>query len=790
MVGLRVLDRKVLRDLVRMWSQSLAIALVMACGVMTLILAMGAYRSLTETRDAYYDRYRFADVFAGAVSAPRTLEPALAAIDGVSAVQLRLRAPVIVDMPGMVEPAAGVVLSLPAGEQPRVNRLFLRAGALPTGHTPGEIALDERFALAHGLGVGDGFGVTIMGRKMDLTIAAVVLGPEFIYSPDPSALAPDDRRYAVLYLPEGELATLIGREGAFNDAVFTLSRGACARCVAAAVDDVLAPYGGQGATLRDKQHSHAFLDAELTGLQSMAKVVPPVFLLVSAFLVNMILTRLIALEREQIGLLKANGYSNAAVGAHYAKLVAGIAFIGLAIGAATGGYLGRAMTALYGEFYRFPFLIYHDSPDLYVIAGSVSLAAALAGAARAIWGAVRLPPAVAMRPPAPQRFSRLIPWPAGRFRIVSRLSIMAVRHMMHNPVRSGLTTLAVGFSVSLMVSALFFTDALDFMIEEQFYRAERADAQVGFAGALGPGAELAVARLPGVLRTEPVRNIDAILRNGPVSERIGISARPPEPVLSRVLDADGEPVAMPAQGVLLTHRLAAKLGVGTGQKVEVELPGEGGRIVDVPVAGIVQSYVGLGAYMSLEAATRLMSGGPRLTGVAVETDPMLLPALYAAVKASPGIGSIGLNNLSRDAFQDLMDENMGIMMGAYAAIAIIVAFGVVYNSARIQLSERARELASLRVLGFTRGEVYAVLAIELVLIVGAAQPLGWGLGYLIAWGVTEGFSSDLFRIPLVINPPTYVQASLVVLAAALASALILRWRVSRLDLIRVLKTRE
>lgn len=787
-----VLDRKLARDLARLWSQSLAIALVMACGVMTLILAMGAYRSLDETRAAYYERYRFAHLFASASAAPRALGPEIAAIDGVQAFEMRLRAPVIVDMPGMVEPAAGMVLSLPPSGQPRVNRLFIRAGKLPGAQDSRAIALDERFAKAHGLELGDVLRVTLAGKRLELRIKAVVLGPEFIYSPDPSSLVPDDRRYAVLYMTREALAALTGRKGAFNDLVLTVTRGACVDCIRARLDALLAPFGGRGAYGRAQQHSHAFLDSELTGLRGMASVVPPVFLAVAAFLVNMILARLVALEREQIGLMKANGYTDLAVGWHYAKFALAVALVGVAIGAAAGAMLGRGLTELYGEFYRFPFLVFRNSPDLYAIAAGVTMAAAVLGAGRAIAQAVRLPPAVAMRPPAPPRFRRLVRWPvaAGRLRLFSRLTVMALRHMMHRPLRSLLAAVAVAFAVALMVAAVFTTDSMDYMIEEQFFRAERADARLDFASPRAPAALAAIRRLPGVIAAEPTRVVHVELRHGPRRERVALTARPARSLLSRVLDRDGRVVELPPHGLMLADRLARKLGVQAGDRVEVKLIDEGGRVVTAQVAGVVQAWVGLAAYASLPALEAITGTGPRLTGAWVQTDPDRLEALYAAVKQSPGLATIALNALGRDAFRALMDENIGVMMGVYATIAVIVAFGVVYNAARIQLSERGRELASLRVLGFTRGEVYSVLMIELGLIVALAQPLGWLLGYGIAWGVVAGFESDLFRIPLIVTPRSYAWGSIVVLAAALASALILRLRINRLHLIEVLKTRE
>ncbi|MFZ1815821.1 MAG: ABC transporter permease [Rhizobiaceae bacterium] len=817
---LSVLDRKVMRDLLRLWAQVLAIALVLACGVMTIILAVGAYRSLDETRRTYYDRYRFANVFVQAVRIPGQTIARIAAIDGVMAVSARIAKPVILDIEGMAVPATGLALSLPANGNPAVNGLFLRSGRLPVPGRVNEVALDERFAKAHGFHPGDRFRATLSGRKLELEISGIVLSPEFVYALGPGDMVPDDKRYAVFHMGEAALAGIAGMDNAYNDIALRLMRGANLRRVMEEVDAVLEPYGGSGSYGRSEQMSHAYLDGELTQLYAMARVLPPVFLFVSAFLVNMILSRLVALEREQIGLLKACGYSSLAVALHYTKFVIVIALIGMAIGSLVGNWTGQALTRLYGQFFSFPFLIFKQSADLYIIAAAVTVSAALAGAAKAIWAVVTLPPAVAMRPPAPQRYRRFAFLPTIP---VSRLTLMAFRQISHRPLRAALTTLGVAFAVALLVTSLFTRESIEAMIDTVFFKAERADARLAFSADKPPSVLFEVARLPGVLSVEGFRSVPVILRNKHHEKRIAIIGRETRGRLSRVLDADGGQMTMPGEGLLLSDRLAHQLRLQRGMTVEVELIESGHRIERVPVAGTVRTYVGLAANMNIDALDRLAGNGPRLSGAWLEIDerrlahfsqsiasappgmggrwpmqagatgitfPVIPLFLYDTIKATPAIGSIAMQTLSRDKFRETIEQNIDVSMAVYAIIAMIVAFGVVYNSARIQLSERGRELASLRVLGFNRVEAASVLLVELGVIVGLAQPLGWLIGFAFALSMVEGFSSDLFSIPLVIEPRTYALSSLIVLAAAAVSALLVARRVANLDLIRVLKTRE
>ncbi len=785
-----MLDRKLLRDLARMWAQVLAIALVMACGVATIVIAIGAYRSLEETRAAFYERYRFASVFATATRAPLHLRDRIARLPGVSGVELRVVRPVLLDMPGMSEPATGIAVSIPDRGEPAVNRLYLRVGRLPEPGRTGEVAVTEPFALAHRMEPGSTFTALMNGRRQVLTVSGIVLSPEYIYSIGPGDMMPDPRRFGVFFMSRAALAGLFDMNGAFNDAALRTQRGANLRAIVDDLDRILRPYGGSGAHDRIDQVSHSFLDNELIQLRAMAAVIPPVFLFVAAFLVNMILSRLITLEREQIGLLKAIGFGPAAIAWHYAKLTLLIVAIGLAIGALSGNWMGRSLTRLYAEFFSFPFLIFRQSLDLYVLAGGVTVVAALAGAARAIWSVVTLPAAVAMQPPAPTRYRTFFAGGAAYLRFFSQLTIMALRHLVRWPVRTLLTTLGTSLSVALLVTALFSFDSIDFMVDTIFFQVERQDATITFGQDRSPRAMAAVERLPGVMRAEPFRSTGVILRNGHRERRLAISTVPDGADLGRILDVDLRPVDPPAVGLLVSERVATLLSLRVGDKVEVELLQKDHRIETVPVTAIVQSFVGLAVYMRSDALDRLLGEGPRISGARVSIDPSRLPELYRAVKETPAVASIALQDASRQRFRETIEQNITIMTTVYTVLAVIITFGVIYNSARIQLSERARELASLRVFGFTRGEVSGVLITELGVMVLLAQPLGWLLGYLFSWSVVKGFESDLFRIPFVINTPTFAFSSLVVVAVAAASALIVRRRVDHLDLVGVLKTRE
>lgn len=783
-----MLDRKLVRDLVRMWAQTVAIALVMASGVATFVMASGAYRSLYETRQAYYQRYDFADIFAQVKRAPLSVRERLTEIPGVAAVETRISQLALLDVEGLAEPATARVLSVPDLRPPALDRVHLREGRLPSWERPDEVTVNEAFAQAHKMQPGATFKALLNGRKRTLTVVGLALSPEFIYALGPGDLMPDDRRFAVIWMSEKALAALFDLDGAFNDVALKLVPGTPDAQVIKVVDDRLARYGGSGAIARKDQLSHAFLDAELRQLDALRRVMPPIFLLVSAFLINMTLSRMITLEREQIGLLKALGYGQLTIAMHYVKLVLLITLVGIAIGFVAGTWIGQGLTRLYQEFFHFPFLIFRHDADIYAIAALVTAASAVAGAVKAVWSVLGLAPAIAMQPPAPPRYVKSGSWD----RVVagfSQLSVMSLRHMGRKPLRAATTCLGIAMSVALLVTAWLSFDSVDLMIDVAFFRTDRQHATLTFTQEKGPQALQAVARLPGVLRAEPFRAVSVEIANGAARRQLSIMGKPREMDLSRVLDRNFDPVTLPPQGLVVNERVAEILKIARGDLVEVKIL-EGRRETHfVPVADVIKGYFGLTAYMDIAALDALMYG-PRLTGVHIAYDIGRQNDLFAAIKSTPTIGSIGLQRNALKRFRETLAQNITYSVTVYVTLAVVIAFGVVYNSARIQLSEHARELASLRVLGFTKAEVSRVLLTELVILTLIAMPLGWLLGYGFGWLLIQAFSSDLYRVPFTIARATYAKASLVVLLAAAASALIVRRRVDNLDLIAVLKTRD
>lgn len=789
-VVLHALDRKLLRDLWRIRGQVLAIALVLACGEATLIMSFGALASLKETRTAFYERSRFAHVFSTLKRAPVDIVAKAARIPGVGRAEGRIVEDVTLDVQGMREPAVGRILSLPKYEAGALNAVTIRKGRMPQRDSADEILLSEAFAEAHGLEPGDRLGAILNGRKRSLVIAGIGLSPEYVYAIGRGQIVPDPHAFAVLWMNHDALEAAFDLENAFNDISLLLMRNANESVVITRLDALLERYGGTGAYARKDQTSHAYLSAEFDQLTTTGTVIPPIFLGVAAFLLNIVLTRLIATERGQIGLLKAFGYRAREVGAHYGKLVCVIASVGVAVGIVTGVWLGQAITELYAIYYRFPVLYFRFSPSVFLTGAGISYATAAIGTWLAIRRAMRLPPAVAMvpKPPASYRATAL-----DRLGLMRRMSVpgqLIVRDIVRWPMRTSLTTIGIALSGGLLVMSFFYFDAIERMTDLFFFETQRQDATLLFTEPREMAVLHEAARLPAVTVAEGFRTIPAILKHEQYSKRVAVQGLDVGASLNRLLDASSKRIVPPPEGLVLSTKLAELLHAQAGDRILVEAK-EGRRPVGwLPLVAISDEYVGLSAYMDRGALNRFMGEAAAVSGVHLLLDRAKSGAFFAAVKETPVTAGVLLKTRALQAFQDTFAQSLWTIIVFYVGFGAVITFGVVYNSARIALSERGRELASLRVLGFTKGEAAYILLGELAVLTLLSLPLGALFGYGLSAFMSVSMDTDMFQIPLYVKPSSFGLAVGIVLLAAAFSALAVAWRISRLDLIAVLKTRE
>jgi putative ABC transport system permease protein len=784
------LDRKLGRDLWRMKGQVATIALVLACGIMAMIMLRSTWQSLLGARDAYYEQYRFGDVFAHLERAPDGVAARLARLPGVALVYPRLVKDVMLPMANEPDPISGRVVSIPDDGPPPLGALYLRAGRLPAPGATDEAVVLAQFAEAHQLAAGDRLPVVINGRLRALHLVGIALSPEYVLAMSGREMVADNRRFAVLWMLRSVVAPAFRMEGAFNDVVLRLQPGASIDGALAAVDRELARYGGLHAVPRAKQLSNYALTSELAMLRSLALMIPAVFLAVAAFLVNVVVSRLVFLERTQIAVLKALGFGDRRIARHYLVLVALIVALAGLLGIALGVWSGRWMTNLYADFYRFPTRLHRVSPSLVALTLGIGLGAAVVGALSAVRRIARMPPAEAMRPPAPLAYRHTLVERLGLHRVIGPSTMTVVREIQRKPFRFLMSTLGIALGIAIFVMGRFSWDSFDHLMAEVFPREHQEDMTVMLGRALPARALGELEHLPGVELAEGQRIVPVRFHAGARWRDSMIVGLPADPVLRHLLDNGRTPRTLPAEGLVMTDKLAELLGLAVGDLVGVDLlEGDFGTRA-LPVAGLIAEAFGLQAYARADWLAGVLRESPRVSLIALRIDRARAPELRARLKQLPAVLAVTSTEHIIARYREQTGNSMLVMTLILTLSAAAIAIGVVYNNARIALSLRSRDLASLRVLGFTRLEISGILLGELAAQVALGIPLGLVLGTWWAHALATGIDPETFRFTVQIADRTYLQATAIGLVSAVVSALLVRRKLDRLDLVAVLKSSE
>ncbi|MBL8891308.1 MAG: ABC transporter permease [Planctomycetaceae bacterium] len=785
-----MLDRKLRRDLRQLATQAIAIGLVMASGIAMYTMALYALNSLRTSQANYYQRYRFADIFCNAVRIPENVVPRIQAIPGVSAVDQRVVYAAMLDMPTMNEPVAARLISWPDLGRPRLNDLFLADGRWIDPERSDELLASHSFVKAHQLKLDDRLSFIINGRQRQLRIVGIVYSPEYIVQIQPGSLLPDYKRYGVFWMNQRHLSAAVDMQGAVNDVTLTLEHTANSAAVIEAVDDLLAPYGGTGAFGREHHMSHRFLEDEIKQLTIMAWVSPTIFLLVAAFLLNVMLGRVVALQREQIAVLKACGFYDWQIGAHYLKLAMLIAVGGAILGLGFGYLLGQNTTKMYADVYRFP--VQHGSLTGPIVWGSllISSGAAVFGTWRSISAVVALPPAEAMRPAAPTYFAASWIERIGLSWLLPQVVRMLFRQIQRQPIKSLSTVFGMSMALAIMILGSFSLDAIRYLIWFQFDYAQRQDVTVVFNQIAEQAVVLDLQNLSGVTEVQSFRAIPMNVRFAQASRKISVMALGDEASLFRLANIKEDIVSVPPEGLVLSDKLAKILGARLGDRVSLTALEGQRRSDEIEVVRIITEYGGLNAYASPATLARWSHLPETCSGAHLRIDSAATSEVYRALKEMPHIASVNLKGAAMKSFEESFAANILTMRLFNLIFTVIIAFGVVYNHARISFAEQSRDLATLRVIGFTNWEVTAILLGELaILTVASLGPgclIGWGLAKMFVWGL----DTEMYRIPLVIEPKTYWFAMVVVVVAAFFSGLLMLKKIWALDLVSVLKARE
>lgn len=787
----RLLDRKLARDMRKQLGSLVAIATVVACGVASYVGMRSMVHVLGDAQLSYYETARFPDVFVQVRRAPDAVIAELRAIPGVARLEARTAGEVVLRVPGLREPATARMVGTRLPGDGTLNHLTLRAGRLPEPGEDDAVVISEGFARANALRPGAQLGAVIGSRWRDLRVIGVAVTAEYTYELRPGDMLPDPRRYGVLWLDAESAAEAFGLQGAWNELGLTLSPDVSEPAVIAALDARLARYGTYGAFARDRHASHQFVTDEIRQNRTFAVVLPGIFLAVAAFLVNMVLGRLVVQQRDQIGTLKAFGMPTGPLVRHYVLFALAPVLAGSAVGSVLGLGIADYMAGMYLDFFRFPDLPVRLFPSVLLFAITLGVLSAVLGALAALRRLHALPPAESMRPEPPAIYAHGV---AERFvgrRLRSPVAWMILRGLTHRPWRTVTGAFGIGLGASVVVVGTFGFDSIAYMREVLFSIGSQADVTVVLTEASGTSAVHALEAMPGVERAEPVREASVRVWHGHRTRQTALVGVDRAARLRRPVAADAGVATIAPAGVTLSLALSRALGAGVGDTIDMEFVDGRRRRVTRVVTGLLDDLSGTAVYVDAAEVASLAGVGELITSVDLSVAPEDMDSLYVQLTRTPGVRAVLVRDALRRSFDDTLRENFVIILTTLIIFATTLAAGTVYNAGRVTLSERSRDFASLRVLGFTRGEVARMLVGELAVLGALGIPAGVLIGMGLAWGTVESFGQgELFRLPFVIGPRTIAAGVALPILAGLMMVYPLRRRLDRLDLISVLKTRE
>lgn len=790
-----VLNRKLRRDLVQNAAVLVAVIAIIATGTGLFVGLGSAQRILQSSQAAYYRDFRFADLWVNLKKAPLTAVGRVARMPGIDVVEPRVVFDVIIDIEGVIEPIGGRLISAPAdGFDRTLNGLCLMRGSGFSEDRDEETILSEPFAKAHGLNPGDRIDLILNRKRESFVIVGTAISPEYVYMVRGEGdFTPDPEHFGILYIKERYAREVLDFKDACNQIVARVvsSERLELDVLLKQIDRALQPYGVLATTPRSRQASHRFLSDEITGLGVTAAIMSAVFLLVAALVLNIVMTRYAERQRGIVGTLKAMGYSSRQVMTHFLAFGAAVGLFGGAAGIGLGVLLANWLIALYPVFFDFPRFLYRSYPDLFVVAVAMSVAFSLGGALKGTRAALRLQPAEAMRPKPPARggavFLERFP---GLWRRLGFRSHIALRQLLRNRTRTATGVLSSALATSIILMTLMQYDALWYLIDFQFKEVLHSDVDIGMRNEKSLGALYEARDLPAVDAAEPMLGVTCDLRHGRFSRRLGVAGLTPGHRLTTPRTGDLSAIEIPDHGLVLGSKLAEILRADVGDRLELTPVRGRRRTVRVPVASVVEGFLGLDCYADIRYLSRMVGEAHAVNSVQMAVDPSRTAQLYSTLKRLPNAQGFTARANTRANIESTFAETLGASLGMMILFAGVLALGAMVNSSLIEIADRERDIATFRVLGYGFGQIAGIFFRQnmIVFLLGLllALPLGYGMTVAIA----GAYNTELFRMPVIVKPGTFAVTAAVSFIFVLVAQGFAYRRIRSLDWLEAVQAKE
>nr|WP_312289472.1 FtsX-like permease family protein [Clostridium chromiireducens] len=787
---MKILFRNLLRDLKKSKGQFISILIIVILGVAFYTSLNSVFKNLSNSSTQYYEEYRLADIWVDLYKAPASAKDKIESLPYVKMSTERIINDASISL--SEENATLRFITLPDAKREIVNDIVIKSGRYFSEEDNNQCILDEDFLKANNLNLGEYIYPVINGNKVKLKIVGSAKSPEFVYTlKDSSEIMVDNKKFGIIYIKQSFGEAIFDSKGFINNISINLSNGTSIETAKDDIRKILKNYGVKSVMDRDEQISSKMISEEIKQLKSTGGSFPIVFFLVSSIIIYIMMGRMVENQRVQIGVLKALGFTNVQVLTYYMSFSMIIAVIGSLIGSVVGTYMGVGLTKMYNQYFSLPLSEIRIYGEFVIPAFVLTLAFSLFAGYNSCKVIFKIMPSEAMREKSPEVGKKILfekiefIWSN-----ISNLGKIILRNLFRYKRRALLTSLGIIFSSALLLVALSMSDSMNFMIEEQYGNIQNYDIKVKFPKIMSVEELSSIKNIEHVTELEPVLETGVEISNGWRSKDVGFTALIEEPQIYRVEDTSGNKINLPNNGILISEKLANVLGVKVNDKVNIKFFFPGKEKREAVVKGIIVQYIGLSAYTSMDGLNNMLGEGMIASSAVLKLDNSKFEnEVENKLKDMPGITSVESKSDSLNALL----KNMGAMkssVGAMIVLAAILLIAVLYNIATINIFERQRELATLKVLGFTNNEIKKLIFNENYIISTFGIIIGLPFGKWLGSAMMANSSTDSYSIPYVVEFRSYIITVILTLIFTLVTNLMLMRKIKSIDMLEVLKNKE
>ncbi|BCZ44916.1 ABC transporter permease [Clostridium gelidum] len=787
---MNILFRNLLRDIKKSKGQFISILIIVVLGVTFYTAINSAFKNLSNSSSEYYSEYRLADIWVDLYSAPMGIKEKVDSIPNVKTATGRIIKDASINI--LEENATLRFITLPDIKKDIVNDVVIKSGRYFSEDDSNQCLLDEDFFKANNLNLGEYIYPIISGNKVKLKIVGCVKSPEFVYTlKDASEIMADNKRFGIIYIKQSFGEAIFDFKGSINNLSIQISNGSDVKTVKDDVKKALKNYGVKNVIDREEQTSSKMISEKIKGLKSMGGTFPVIFFMVASVIIYIMMGRMVESQRTQIGVLKAVGFTNMQVLAYYMSYSAMIALIGSFIGSILGTYMGASMTKLYNQYFNLPLGGIKIYSEFVIPAFILTLFFCLFAGYHSCKAIFKIMPSEAMRQKSPESGKKIVIERINLIWInISYLGKIIVRNLFRYKKRALLTSLGVIFSSAILLVALSMGDSMDFMIQQQYGNIQNYDIKVKFSKLMSIEDLNNIKNITHIKELEPVLETGVEISNGWKHKDVGFTAQIKEPQMYKVEDKSGNAISLPQNGILISEKLANTLGIKVNDSVNIKFYFPGKEKKEMVVKGIIVQYLGLSTYTSMDNLNSILGEGTIASSAVLKLDNTNAEnEVKDKLRNMPNVMSVDSKTDSLNALLKTMGA-MQASIGVYIMLAGILLIAVLYNIATINIFERQRELATLKVLGFSNNEVKKLIFNENYIIVIFGMIVGLPFGKWLGASLMASSSTDAYTIPYVVEFKTYIIAIILTLLFTAITNLTLMRKIKALDMIEVLKNKE